>query len=360
LTARTPLAFGNGSPYQKAEVRNNFYREVLERVQHIPGVASAGYTSFLPLTNMGGTNSFIIEGEGPKSPGEQNDANVRFTSPGYLETMQLRLLHGRLLRETDNADAPRVLVITKGMAKKYFHSENAVDRRINFGEETPAKQLIWYTVVGVIDDLRQVGLDKEPRPEMYLPYIQMNDWPDFFNPRDLAVRVSGDPSANADAVRKAVWSVDPQQPVSNIQPMQTWMEDELAPRNIQLQLFAAFGAVSLLLSAIGLYGLLSFTVTQRKQETGVRMALGAQASNILRLYLGEGARIIAAGVAVGVAASLITQQLMRSALYGVSDRGGTLAIIAGAAVLVIVGSITVYMPAREAARTEPMDALRAE
>src|SRR4051812_48064219 len=146
----------------------------------------------------------------------------------------------------------------------------------------------------------------------------MNDWPDFFYPRDLAVRVSGDPPAYADAVRKAVWSVDLQQPVSNIQPMQSWMEDELAPRNIQLQLFAAFGAVSLLLSAIGLYGLLSFTVTQRKQETGVRMALGAQASNILRLYLLDGGRIIAMGVALGAMGSLVAQKLLRSALYGVS------------------------------------------
>jgi len=211
----------------------------------------------------------------------------------------------------------------------------------------------------VIDDIHQAGLDKAPRPEMYFPYSQMKDSPDFFYPRDLAVRVSGDPSAFADTVRKVVWSVDPQQPVSNIQPMTTWMEDELSPRNIQLQLFAAFGAVSLLLSAIGLYGLLAFTVTQRKQETGVRVALGAQTSDILHLYVVDGVRIIAAGVGFGVAASLITQRLMQSALYGVSD-GGLLAIVAGSIVLIIIGLVAVYMPAREASRTEPMEALRTE
>jgi len=219
--------------------------------------------------------------------------------------------------------------------------------------------MIWYTVVGVIDDLHQAGLDKAPRPEMYFSYSQMKDWPDFFYPRDLALRVSGDPSTYSDAVRKVVWSVDPQQPVSNVQPMTTWMEDELSPRNIQLQLFAAFGVVSLLLSAIGLYGLLAFTVTQRRQETGVRMALGAQTSDILRLYLMDGVRIIGGGVAFGVAASLIAQKLMQSVLYGVSD-GGVLAILAGAVVLLIVGLIAVYMPARDASRTEPMEALRAE
>src|SRR5436305_6881748 len=145
----------------------------------------------------------------------------------------------------------------------------------------------------------------------------MKDWPDFFYTRDLAVRVTGDPSSFSDEVRKVVWSVDAQQPVSNVQPMTTWMEDELAPRNIQLQLFAAFGVVSLLLSAIGLYGLLVFIVTQRKQETGVRMALGAQASDILRLYFIDGARIIVGGIVFGVGASLITQKLMQSVLYGV-------------------------------------------
>jgi predicted permease len=359
LTARTPLAFGNNSPYEKPEARNRFYREVVEGLQRIPGVLSAGYTSFLPLTNLGGTNSFTIEGQPPRRPGEYNDANVRFVSPNYLQTLEMRLLSGRLLQESDNENAPGAVVITKNTAQKYFHIENPVGRRINFGEETPDKQTIWYTVVGVIEDIHQAGLDKAPRPEMYFPYSQMKDWPDFFYPRDLAVRASGDPSTYSDAVRKVVWSVDPLQPVANIQPMTTWMEDELSPRNIQLQLFAAFGVVSLLLSAIGLYGLLAFTVTQRKQETGVRMALGAQTSDILRLYLVDGVRIIAAGVGFGVAASLITQRLMQSALYGVSD-GGLIAIVAGSTVLIIIGLVAVYMPAREASRTEPMEALRTE
>jgi predicted permease len=359
LTARTPIASGDNSPYQKPEARNRFYREVVEGLQRVPGVISAGYTSFLPLTNLGGTNSFTIEGQPPLSRGEFNDANIRFVSSDYLQTMQMRLLFGRLLQESDNENAPGATVITKSVAQKYFHIDDPVGRRISFGEEAPSKQMIWYTVVGVIDDIHQAGLDKAPRPEMYFPYSQMKDWPDFFYPRDLAVRVSGDPSTYADAIRKTVWSVDPQQPVANVQPMATWMEDELSPRNIQLQLFAAFGVVSLLLSAIGLYGLLAFTVTQRRQETGVRMALGAQTSDILRLYLVDGFRIIAGGVVLGVAASLIAQKLMQSALYGISD-GGAVAILAGSVVLITIGLVAVYLPARGASRTEPMEALRTE
>src|SRR4051812_26760377 len=163
LTARTPLAFGNNSPYEKPEARNRFYREVVEGLQRIPGVVSAGYTSFLPLTNLGGTNSFTIEGQPPRRPGEYNDANVRFVSPNYLQTLEMRLLSGRLLQESDNENAPGAVVITKGTAHKYFHSDNPVGRRINFGEETADKQTIWYTVVGVIDDIHQAGLDKAPR-----------------------------------------------------------------------------------------------------------------------------------------------------------------------------------------------------
>src|SRR3954469_15348428 len=147
LTARTPIASGDNSPYQKPEARNRFYREVVEGLQRVPGVISAGYTSFLPLTNLGGTNSFTIEGQPPLSRGEFNDANIRFVSSDYLQTMQMRLLFGRLLQELDNESAAGAVVITKNTAQKYFHSDNPVGRRITFGEETPAKQAIWYSVV---------------------------------------------------------------------------------------------------------------------------------------------------------------------------------------------------------------------
>src|SRR5262249_42673593 len=143
------------------------------------------------------------------------------------------------------------------------------------------------------------------------------DFGDFYSPRDLAVRVQGNPNAFADSIRKAIWQVDPQQPISNVQPMQQWVDEELASRDIQLELFASFAVVSVILSAVGLYGLLAFTVSQRARETGVRMALGAQAWDILRLYLGEGGRIILFGVAFGTAASVITQRAMRALLFGV-------------------------------------------
>src|SRR3954462_5489152 len=204
LTARTPLAFGNNSPYEKPERRNRFYREVVERLQRIPGVVFAGYTSFLPLTNLGGTNSFTIEGQAPRNPGEYNDANIRFVSPNYLQTMQMRLLFGRLLQELDNQSAAGAAGITKNTAQKCFHSDNPVGRPIAFGEEAPARHTLWYNMVGVIDDIHQAGLDKAPRPEMYFPYSQMKDWPDFFYPRDLAMRVNGDTSAFSDAIRKVV------------------------------------------------------------------------------------------------------------------------------------------------------------
>jgi ABC-type antimicrobial peptide transport system permease subunit len=195
---------------------------------------------------------------------------------------------------------------------------------------------------------------------MYFSHAQMvADFGDFYSPRDLAVRVHGDPASMTDTIRKAIWQVDPQQAVSNVQPMQKWVDDEMTARDIQLKLFASFAVVSLLLSALGLYGLLAFTVTQRTQETGVRMALGAQAWDILKLYLGEGGRIILAGVLVGLLGSIVVQRTMRSVLFGISDSGAT-ALGVGTVVLALVGFAAVYIPARHAAGIHPMEALRNE
>lgn len=360
LTMRTPLSSTPNSPYKSEAARERFYSEVIRRVKQLPGVISSGFTSYLPFTNLGGTSSFHIEGQPLLKPGEINDANVRVVTPAFLQTMGMRLREGRLLSASDDERAAKVAVVNTAYARKYFGSTNPLGQRFAFTDSDPNAKPIWFTIVGLVDNVRQAGFRAEPRPEMYFSHPQMvADFSDFYSPRDLAVRVQGDPAIMAETVRKAIWQVDPQQPVSNVQPMQQWVNDELAPRDIQLKLFASFAVISLLLSAIGLYGLLSFTVTQRIQETGVRMALGAQAKDILRLYFGEGSRIVLAGCAVGIIASVVTQRAMRSVLFGISD-SGAVALTAGVVALVITALAAIYFPANRAARTEPMQALRNE
>jgi len=357
LTMRVPLSTTPNSPYKSAEARLRFHTQTVQRIEELPGVVSAGYTSYLPMTNFGGTSGFMIEG---KAVTRFNDANVRITTPDFLKTIQARVRAGRLLNDTDSDNAAKVVVINQAFADKFLSDTNPLGQHIAFQDSDPNAKPIWFTVVGLIDNIRQLGFVAEPRPEMYFSHLQMAaDFPDFYTPRDLAIRVQGDTAAFTDSVRKAIASVDPQQPVSNVQPMQQWVDDELAPRDIQLKLFASFAVISLLLSAIGLYGLLSFTVTQRTQETGVRLAIGAQAWDILRLYLGEGGKIIAVGLVIGLIGSVITQQLMRSVLFGVTDKGA-IALSAGIVVLALAGFTAVFIPARRAAATEPMVALRNE
>jgi putative ABC transport system permease protein len=303
----------------------------------------------------------LIEGAPPLKPGEFNDANVRVVTADYLKTMQVKLLRGRLLDRRDDQHASNAVVFTKAVGETYFHGSDPLGQRIRFYDDDPQAKPIWFTVVGVIDDIRQAGMHLAPRPEVYFSQAQLAalpDFGDFYNPRDIAVRVQGDPNAFADSIRKAIWQVDPQQPISNVQPMQQWVDDELSSRDIQLKLFASFAVVSVILSAVGLYGLLAFTVSQRSRETGVRMALGAQAWDILKLYLTEGGRIVLSGVAFGIAASVITQRAMRALLFGITD-SGAIALSAGIVVLSLAGLAAVYIPARRAASVDPMESLRA-
>jgi putative ABC transport system permease protein len=359
ITMRTPLSTTPNSPYKSELARDHFYTEVVRRVEQLPGVVSAGFSTYLPFTNFGGTAGFHIEGAPPLKQGQINDANVRLTTPDYLKTMGMRLKAGRLLSASDDEHAAKVAVVNTAWGRKFVPGTDPLGKRFSFNDDDPKAQPIWFTIVGVVDDVRQGGFSHDPRPEMYFNHPQMMaDFGDFYIPRDLAVRVQGDPASMAATIQKAIWQIDPQQPVSNVQPMQKWVDDELAPRDIQLKLFAAFAVVSLLLSAIGLYGLLSFTVAQRTQETGVRLALGAQAKDILRLYFSEGGRIVIAGGLVGIVASFITQRIMSSALFGVA--GGGLALTAGVIAMVLTALFATYIPANRAASTEPMRALRNE
>ena len=355
ITLRTSLPVSSNSPYRSFVARSEFYRRVLERVTVIPGVLSAGYTTFLPLTNSGGTSPFTVEGAPPPPPGQSNDANHRVISPDYFKTINVRLRAGRFFRDSDVADAPPVAIINQAMARQYWPNQNPLGRRFQLGR-VPG---VWFTVVGVVDNVRQIGLDVNGRAEMYFPYTQPAGTEGYVTPRDLAVRVKGDVMAYAKALESAVWGVDRNQPIADVMPMEELIAVKLVSRQIALKLIAAFAGLALLLAALGLYGLLAYTVLQRRREIGVRMALGAQPRQVSAAVLREGLRLMLAGLAVGVVASWAVMRSLNSLLYGVAATDGW--VLAGSAlILLVVGLMASYLPAYRAAAIDPMTALRYE
>ena len=350
LTLRTMLP---RNKYGELPKRAAFYRQVLERVRALPGVVSAGYTTAAPLTWKGGTNGFTVEGR-EQGPGQ--DAQSRQISAGYMETMGVKLRQGRFLDDHDDAQAQPVAIINETMARQYWPGGSALNKRFKLGGTD--SQRPWVTVVGVIGDVKEMGLEAPAKAEMFFPYQQLPDM--FWNaPRDLAIRVAGDPLNAAAAARQAVWSVDRNQPVSNVRTMDEILAEEVTQRRIGMTLLAAFAALALSLASLGIYGVLSYAVTQRTQEIGIRMALGAGRRDVLRMVLANGMRLVAAGVAIGLGVSFALTRLMAGLLFGVSasDPGA----IAGVTLLLsAVALLACYMPARRATKVDPMVALRRE
>jgi putative ABC transport system permease protein len=353
LTARTSLPISPESPYRDFAARSAFHQNVLEKVRSIPGVISAGYTTFLPLTNRGGTSSFTIEGAPPPAPGQVNDANHRVVSAEYMQTIGVRLRAGRYFTQFDGPQQAPVAIINEAMARQYWPNQDPLGHRFRL----PGAKAPWITIVGIVDNVRQMGLDVAGRAEMYFPCTQPAASFGYTSPRDLAVRVQGDPMRYANTVREAVWAVDRNQPVSAIMPMTQFVTDELASRQALMQLLSFFAGLALLLAAIGLYGLLAYTVVQRMREIGVRIALGAQPRQILGATLGEGLRLVLAGLMAGAAGAWALTRVMRKLLYGVEATDP--AVFGAAAILLVaVGLLACYLPARRAAAIDPMVALR--
>ena len=350
LTLRTQLP---SEKYGELPKRTAFYQQVLERVRALPGVRAAGYTTAVPLTWKGGTTGFVIEGKTPQ-PGQ--DANNRQVTTGYFETMGVKLRQGRFFDEHDNAQSQPVVIINETMARQYWPGESAVGKRINLEPEDPASP--WRLVVGVIADVKEMGLEAPPKAETFFPFQQLPTM--LWNmPRDLTVRTSGDPMNPAAAVRQAVWSVDPAQPVSNVRTMEDILSEEVAQRRIGMTLLTAFAALALLLASLGIYGVLSYAVTQRTQEIGVRMALGANRRAVVRMVMTDGLRLAGAGVVLGLGASFALTRLMANLLFGVSANDPrTLALVT--LLLTAVAMLACYVPARRAAKVDPMVALRYE
>lgn len=350
LVLRTPPQM---QKYDTRTRRTAFYDQVLQRVEHLPGVICAGYTTWIPLTNPGGATGITIEGHPEPAPGQLLVPNARIISRGYPTSLRMKLIDGRMFDEHDGAATQLVALINETMARRFWAGENPVGRRFKRG--TYRQDVPWITVVGVVGDVHQAGLDAPARPEMYLPYQQQA----FFPPEYLAVRASGDPMLLAEAVRQQVWSVDKEQPVAGVMPLEDLLGETLAPRRMQTSLLATFAGLALLLASLGIYAVLSFAVTQRTQEIGVRVALGARPGDVLRMVFSRGLTLFSMGAAIGLTAALALAQTMAHLLYGVSA-SDPLSFASVTALLAGVTLLACYIPARRATRVDPLVALRSE
>ena len=354
LTMRTVLP---REKYKEPQRRNNFYRQVLERVEHLPGVVSAGYTTSVPLSWKGGTSGFLPEGIKSPIPGMAYDANDRQVSADYLKTMNIPLRAGRYFDDRDNEQSMPVAIINETMARQYWPGENALGRRFKSGDPNDP-QTPWTQIVGIVADIRQMGLDEPVKAEMYFPYQQIKDniW---YIPRELAIRTSGDTSSLVGPVRQIIREVDPDQPVSNVATMAELLGTEASQRRMGMIMLVAFAALALLLASLGIYGVLAYFVTQHTSEIGVRMALGATTRNILFLVLRKGMALTLLGVVIGMAAALALTRLMSSLLFGVKAID-PLTFVTVPLLLTGVALLACYLPARRATKVDPLVALRYE
>jgi predicted permease len=330
-----------------------FYSSVLSEVRAIPGVASAGLTSDLPYTSRGNTMSIRIEDQPPA--GLAQDVLFRLVSAGYLETIRTRLVEGRTLDGRDTVDASPSVVINETLAQQYWHGQSPLGHRIDTG--TGDGQPRWMTIVGVVRDVRERGLDLALKSAVYVPFTQVAIG--FFQPSEIAVRTAADPRGFVKQLQRAVWSIDPAQPISVVRTMDEIVESEVANRTQMLQMLGAFAGVALLLAAMGIYSVLSYNVSQRRREIGVRMAIGARRADIAGAILRHSAWMAAVGIAVGGAFAVATTRLLRSLLYGVSPLDWA-AFTAVPLVLATVALAASLVPAWRATRVDPSVTLRDE
>jgi len=350
LTATVSLS---GSRYSSTQAYVAFHQELTQRLRALPGVRAVGLASGVPLDRGGTAMDVYIEGRAPGS--EQPSAEWRRVSSGYFRAMGIPQLRGRDLREDDAREAARGVVISDAMARRFWPGEDPIGRQFRSYSATQRKPVgSAFTVVGVVGDVRNFGLDAAAGPVMYLPY-EGSVW----NPVGVVLRTEGDPRGYTAALRDVVRALDPVLPVANIQTMDELLDSSLAPRQFNLLLLGAFAALALGLAAAGLYGVMSYVATQRTHEVGVRLALGAQQADILRMVVRRGLVLTATGVGVGLVGALWLTRLLRTLLFEVS--GADPATFTGVAVLLtIVAVLACWLPARRAARVDPMVALRSE
>jgi predicted permease len=341
------------STYADDASRIAFFDRAIAQVEAIPGVVSVGATNILPFGGSWATGSFGIEGYQPAEGEPMPWGDQRRVSPGFAEAMGVEVLRGRFLEERDAEGSPLVAVVDDEMVRRYFADTDPIGRRLLFGRpddpNAPRPE-----IVGVVAHTAHEGLDAEKRLQVYVSYRQRAS-----GVMTLTVRTQGDPMRQLAGIRQAISSIDPNQPLSDIALMTDRIDESVGQRRMAMLLLAAFAAIGLLLAATGIYGVMSYNVSQRSQEMGVRMALGAGRADVLRIVLRQGLALAGIGTAIGIAGALALTRALQSQLYEVGA-GDPATFVAVTVLLFAIGTVATLVPALRATRLDPVRALRQE
>ena len=338
-----------------------FYQQLVDRTEQLPGVLGAGMCRFLPLSGADASLNFQIDGRAPKSTAEQPRAKYRSVSPGYFSAMGIPLLKGRMLARTDSDRTPKVVLLNETAARLYWPNEDPVGKRIMSGVDEETVGNPWSTIIGVVGNVKHSGLDAVTNPETYYDYLQLppEQMGAIEGTMSLVVRTNADPATLAGAIRNEVHSLDPDLPIFNVKTMENVVHGSVAQPRFRTLLLGVFAALALILAAVGLYGVISYSVTQRTNELGVRSAMGATPEDLLKLVVGQAARLAAIGIGIGLVLALIVGRGLSKFLFGVS-LADPITFLGTAAVILLVTLIASYVPALRATRIDPVTALRTE
>jgi putative ABC transport system permease protein len=339
--------------YKEVAPQSRFRSQILQRINSLPGVQAA-MVSELPLSGDSLDHDFLIENRPPIAPGDEPSLMTRSVMGDYFKVLQIPLKAGRDFGPQDfDEHAPLVGIANEAMIRQYFQNEDPIGKRVRWARNP---QVEWITIVGVAGDVKHFGLDLPEQPGLYTPYTQISPWKRWTS---IVARTQADPGSMAQSIKQQIWKVDSQLPVTRVETMSEVAAESFAARRFNMSLLTLFAALALVLAAIGIYGVMSYAVTQRTQEIGIRMALGARTVDVLKLVIRNGMLLVIIGVALGLSGAIALTRLMRTMLFGVTPTDGvTIGVVS--IVLIGVALLACFIPARRATKVDPLEALRYE
>jgi putative ABC transport system permease protein len=344
--------------YSDRNIRLGFFDRLFEQIAALPGVRSVGAASFLPVTGAGPALHFNIQGRPPRSPQEYTIASYRAVSAGYLKTLGVPLITGRWIEDRDREGAPAVVVVNSGFARTYFSNQSPIGQHIQVGAvPNPDPRVPWMEIVGIVADVKQ-SLASESSSEMYVPYRQADQVLPVLT-MSLVVRTAGDPLAQTNSIRSVVQNIDPNQPVTAIRSMEENVAQSVSAPRFRTVLLSVFAGIALVLAAVGIFGVMAYSVAQRTRELGLRIALGASRGRVLQLVLAHGVRLTLVGVGIGLVATFLLTRYVSSLLFNVPPYD-PMTLVGVVAALVVISLCACYLPARRATLVDPIVALREE